>query len=552
MAESHRDIAHRAVISDVSAVYSRREPLFEKCSRFEVFLAEKNSIEDDSSLLAASLRRFTSVPSFFCCLTTLEISKNQAEIIAVDVDAVELRLDLVGTENVASKVSYVRKLFPDLQLIVTLRSVKEGGNFSGESDEYKRMLRKICRARPDWVDVELAFVEDDREIQEDLYEWRDAIRFICSYHQVNEAVNVRKFQDVVRPRWSTVGKVAGAFSAHHLHFREVAERHSGKPIIAVGDKMSRIQNKVMTPVTHPSLPPAAPNQTTALWLHQKRIEIFNSTAFNKKFFLFGSPIEKSPSPAMHNLLFSAAGRSHWNYEKFETSRIDEILRLLKTTDFGGASVTIPLKEAVFAWATSQGEMISPLARRAQAVNTIVRRHGSLFFDNTDVLAIREVIAARLSETRGKKCLVIGTGGAARGALVAAENLGMETFLLGRDSVKTAALASEFTCRLISQSGNCTNGRAMDNVEMDVMISCVPGDAQVDIRDFSFTTQTIVVEMAYNPRWTKFLAAVGDKCVVVPGSEILAIQGLAQSRLWTGDEELVTRMRAAVMNLVSDI
>ncbi|KAF4756871.1 hypothetical protein FOZ63_019424, partial [Perkinsus olseni] len=88
-------------------------------------------------------------------------------------------------------------------------------------------------------------------------------------------------------------------------------------------------------------------------------------------------------------------------------------------DFGGASITIPLKEKVF-HAVSGGShgRVSELALSAQAVNTIVKHDdGSLSFHNTDTLALAESI--RTKAALASTCLVVGTGGAARGACAAA-------------------------------------------------------------------------------------------------------------------------------------
>ena len=63
----------------------------------------------------------------------------------------------------------------------------------------------------------------------------------------------------------------------------------------------------------------------------------------RKFFLFGSPIAKSASPAMHNAAFKAQGLTGWVYDRCETTDVGVALETIASPDFGGGSVTIPLK-----------------------------------------------------------------------------------------------------------------------------------------------------------------------------------------------------------------
>ena len=71
--------------------------------------------------------------------------------------------------------------------------------------------------------------------------------------------------------------------------------------------------------------------------------------YELKYFLIGSPIAHSPSPALHNAGFKACGLRH-TYSKREFDSAgdgDEALRrLFKSGRFGGASVTIPLKRTI--------------------------------------------------------------------------------------------------------------------------------------------------------------------------------------------------------------
>lgn len=125
-----------------------------------------------------------------------------------------------------------------------------------------------------------------------------------------------------------------------------AAAHPSAPLVmslAMGEKgqVSRVFNAVLTPVTHPSLPvPAAPGQLSAREVQTARLAL--GLTARRRFFLFGSPIALSPSPAFHNTGFEWCGLP-FVYERFETKSVDDVKRTLAQRDFGGASVTIPLK-----------------------------------------------------------------------------------------------------------------------------------------------------------------------------------------------------------------
>merc|ERR1711865_938437 len=65
----------------------------------------------------------------------------------------------------------------------------------------------------------------------------------------------------------------------------------------------------------------------------------------KHFHLFGTPISKSPSPTMHNTAFQLLGLPH-TYTLIETNDVKRIQQIINASHFGGASVTIPMKEMV--------------------------------------------------------------------------------------------------------------------------------------------------------------------------------------------------------------
>ncbi|KYK53925.1 hypothetical protein DCS_08304 [Drechmeria coniospora] len=141
------------------------------------------------------------------------------------------------------------------------------------------------------------------------------------------------------------------------------------PLIAINmgapGRLSRVLNGFLTPVSHPCLPEvAAPGQMSAAEIWQGLTLLGEVKPLS--FYLVGTPISQSRSPALHNSLFQRTGLPH-RYELRETNQEIDFRSMLQSDGFGGASVTIPLKQQV----TKIVDALTPAAKKIGAVNTVV-------------------------------------------------------------------------------------------------------------------------------------------------------------------------------------
>lgn len=120
-----------------------------------------------------------------------------------------------------------------------------------------------------------------------------------------------------------------------------------------------------------------------------------------EFGLLGEHLGHSFSPAIHRQLGS------YDYQLVELSP-DQVGPFLQEGNFRGLNVTIPYKKTVMTYCRE----LSPAAERIGSVNTIVRKaDGSLYGDNTDYDGFRYLLQSAGAQVRGKKVLVLGSGGA---------------------------------------------------------------------------------------------------------------------------------------------
>ena len=96
--------------------------------------------------------------------------------------------------------------------------------------------------------------------------------------------------------------------------------------------------------------------------------------------LFGFPLGHSVSPAMHHAAAAALGLA-LRYEPRQVSaeELGDALRIVRGDDWVGANVTLPHKPA----AATMVNHLTPLAAQIGAVNTIFKRDGALWGENTD-------------------------------------------------------------------------------------------------------------------------------------------------------------------------
>jgi shikimate dehydrogenase len=236
--------------------------------------------------------------------------------------------------------------------------------------------------------------------------------------------------------------------------------------------------------------------------------------------LLGWPTSHSLSPPMQNAGFAALGLD-WAYVPLPTSPalLRDAVRGLVATGFAGANLTIPHKQAVIELC----DELDAVAQRASSVNTLVIRDGRVHGSSTDGLAVTTQI-----EARGRRALVLGTGGAANAVTAALEDAGAEVVVRGRRDVGWPPSADGF----------------------DVLVNATPVKEEVLVAPRAGMQ---VVDLAYLPdgRPTALMEAARalDCHPCVDGLDVLLAQGAASFERWTGEAAPLAAMRAALRGSV---
>ena len=168
--------------------------------------------------------------------------------------------------------------------------------------------------------------------------------------------------------------------------------------------------------------------------------------------VFGHPVAHSKSPFIHAAFARQTGQALL-YTAIEAPRegFRDAVMQFRAQGGKGANVTVPFKEEAYRLAG----VLSERARLAQAVNTLRFEGAEIYGDNTDGAGLVQDLTVNLGvQLEGSRILILGAGGAARGAIPALLAQGpMRLTIANRTPQRADELAREFgALGLVAASG----------------------------------------------------------------------------------------------------
>ncbi len=244
---------------------------------------------------------------------------------------------------------------------------------------------------------------------------------------------------------------------------------------------------------------------------------------------------------MHNAAFRALGLD-WVYLAFEVApgQVAAALAGMRALGIEGLQVTLPHKEE----AAAAVDALGTGAARVGAVNTVVvDDDGRLRGENTDIAGFLASLAGAGVDVGGRRCLVRGAGGAARGVVWALADAGASDVVVvpGRDRAR-----AEATAALAGPVGRV--GTPAEVAGAYLVVNATPigldGGPDLPLDPALLGPGQVVVDLV--PRTTTGLldAAAARGAQAITGLEMLVYQGALAFRMWTGQEAPLDVMRAA--------
>lgn len=250
-----------------------------------------------------------------------------------------------------------------------------------------------------------------------------------------------------------------------------------------------------------------------------------------KYGLIGEHLKHSYSCEIH------AQIADYEYELHEIppSGLGEFL---KKREFNAINVTIPYKQDVIPYL----DEISDTAKRIGAVNTIVNRNGRLYGDNTDfagMLALAKHIGV---DMKGRKVLILGTGGASKTGHALAEYMGAQSVFYVSRSGKDGSISYEQAVTEHSDAQIIINATP---------VGMFPKQDGRPIDILAFPKLEGVIDAIYNPLRTNLILDAQERGIPAEGGlYMLSAQAVHASAVFRDiplDESLVDKAFKSVKN-----
>lgn len=240
--------------------------------------------------------------------------------------------------------------------------------------------------------------------------------------------------------------------------------------------------------------------------------------------LIGEKLGHSFSPAIHGKL------ADYEYKLYELSP-EQVGPFLEKKEYDGLNVTIPYKKTVIPYC----DELTEAAKSIGSVNTIVKRpDGTLLGHNTDYDGFMWLLKNAGAEVKGKKAVVLGTGGASVTVQAALRDLGAAQVVVvsrsGEDNYENIARHSDAKILVNATPVGMYPKTGVSPVNLDV-----------------FTALEGVFDVVYNPAKTQLLLDAEKRAIpCANGLGMLVAQAKAACERFTGqpiDDEKVYTIKA---------
>lgn len=252
-----------------------------------------------------------------------------------------------------------------------------------------------------------------------------------------------------------------------------------------------------------------------------------------RYAVIGNPIAQSKSPVIHAAFALQLGHDiHYESLLAAPDAFERTVRAFMAGGGKGMNVTAPFKLDALALS----DRLSDRAQAAQAVNTLSFTPDGIVGDNTDGFGLVFDIQNRLGMSlAGRRILIVGAGGAARGVLLPLLQAGpVGLLVVNRSEDKARALIEPWADQYPIAAGGLA---AAHGGRFDIVINATStglSDTALDLGRDVYASGALAYEMVYG-RETSFMAdaRVQGAAMVADGLGMLVGQAAESFRVWRG-------------------
>jgi 3-dehydroquinate dehydratase/shikimate dehydrogenase len=462
----------------------------------------------------------------------------------------EFRLDYLPDpeQGIAALQRFLAR-YSDCSILATCRRRQNQGRFVGSIEEQLRILDAARDAGAHAVDVEIETAEN---CEDHLAETRSSTYLLLSYHNYGGTP----------PRLEAVLKRMIRIPAHGYKIVTTARKPSDNarvlalakaypkvPTVLLAMGETGFPTRVLSPAFGGLYTYAAPNTgggTASGQISAKKLRsVYRVGKFSRDARIYGviaDPVGHSISPVVHNRAFQAR-RIDAAYLPFlvHPGQLKDFFVMAKDLPLSGFSVTIPHKQKIIRYL----DAVDPVARRIGAVNTVWRKAGKWRGTNTDAPGVTAPLERHLRLPKSS-VLVVGNGGAARGAVFALAEAGAKLSITGRNLDRVRALA--ISCGAEPLSREQAESRTFDALVHATPLGMTPHIDKCFFRDR--VPAKLVFDMVYTPLETELLKrAKAQRAEVIQGIEMFLEQAARQFEIWTGERAPRAVMEQAALEVL---
>jgi len=263
-----------------------------------------------------------------------------------------------------------------------------------------------------------------------------------------------------------------------------------------------------------------------------------------RYVVFGNPVSHSKSPLIHAEFARQAGQSiDYAAQLVPLDGFAAAVNAFRATAGRGANVTVPFKEEAYRLA----DTLSARATAAKAVNTLSFHEDGIDGDNTDGVGLVTDLQHNLDcEISGKRVLLVGAGGAARGVILPLLDAQPQQLVIAnRTAPKAHALHEEFT-QVLRDMGLPHAAALLADCELsalagqrfDIVINATAAsltDQAPALPPGIYATGSLAYDMVYGKGLTPFLLAAQAQgaAQLADGLGMLVEQAAESFFVWRG-------------------
>lgn len=256
-----------------------------------------------------------------------------------------------------------------------------------------------------------------------------------------------------------------------------------------------------------------------------------------RYAVIGHPIAHSKSPRIHAAFARQTGEQ-LEYEALlaPLDGFEAAVARFRANGGRGMNVTVPFKLEAFALA----DRLTDRAQTAGAVNTLVFDSDGILGDNTDGIGlVRDLIDNLNCPLAGRRILLLGAGGAARGAMLPLLQAGPTSLTLAnRTESKAVELAEtfrQFAGAVALQAGSFS---ALAGQQFDVVINATAASLAAEAPPLPvgiYASGALAYDMMYGSSETTYLRAAreGGAHCLADGLGMLVEQAAESFAQWRG-------------------